>query len=740
MTMTMMMTMRLAGDMGRRVLAAPWWPSQEMMLSAVRTTTTTTSRSVIHPPTPYTNTKTPTSTTPNRSDTKVASTSAGVTHRRYKEEADPPPSPRDDVSHNRTAAHTTASVLLEHCTSVTIRRNPMTLLLLLSLLLVWMMGRVNHHYHHEITTHAANPPWTVFSVRTPRLVWLPFRNRPASHERLHQLRRPRGNHHYDPPRITPDPYTAVANDPDDFPIVKYDLDDYDVNDPIIQLILQAQVSLIDLRLDLSELRKWDIHDDDENDNNNDDDDDDHRTTNQNYNGIYGTFCKINMTLYKHNPNLYPMYNDLIRHSPECNLSDNDDDETSHGGLIRNINLRRIVNLARQYDQGVDRKNSHHQDGPTRANQNNHHHQNSRPEHGSSKVNVLNVTSVIFHESRCGSTLLTNILTTMDIAKHRVYSEPRPILQAIQTICGEDFTVCPPDTATAILRDTMYIMSRSRRSTELVEERKDASAEEERVFFKFPSIASRNIPVFTKAFPNVPYILLYRNPMEVMVSHFHPTVKDSSIRDGAVRSTANDIATTPNKPSPLIIKCLSQRHSPSVSVVDVVQKYNRHSHSNSTTSMTTNGPIVLAKALKDSDYCAAHLASMTEMMVSSVTSQAIVMNYRHVTPDNLYTNVFPKLFWSSPNDDNNNDTHAITETKARVELMASLYSKNRFDSSAGEMRSGSLDKNSNHSTHTVFVTDTDRKHQLASLEIRTAVTKYLLPSYLQLEELAQQQLL
>ena len=180
MTMTMMMTMRHAGDMGRRVLAAPWWPSQEMILSAVRTTTTTTtSRSVIHPPTPYTNTKTPTSTTPNCSDTKVASTSAGVTHRRYKEEADPPPSPRDDVSHNRTAAHTTASVLLEHCTSVTIRRNPMTLLLLLSLLLVWMMGRVNHHYHHEITTHAANPPWTVFSVRTPRLVWLPFRNRPA---------------------------------------------------------------------------------------------------------------------------------------------------------------------------------------------------------------------------------------------------------------------------------------------------------------------------------------------------------------------------------------------------------------------------------------------------------------------------------------------------------------------------------------------------------------------------------
>ena len=126
------------------------------------------------------------------------------------------------------------------------------------------------------------------------------------------------------------------------------------------------------------------------------------------------------------------------------------------------------------------------------------------------------------------------------------------------------------------------------------------------------------------------------------------------------------------------------------------------------------------------------------MVSSVTSQAIVMNYRDVTPQHLYTNVFPKLLLLQPNNNDGNESD-IAETKARIELMASLYSKNRFDSTE-EDRVISGDSNKlNKTQRTLFVTDTDRKQKLASVEIRTAVTKYLLPSYLQLEALAQQQL-
>ena len=50
----------------------------------------------------------------------------------------------------------------------------------------------------------------------------------------------------------------------------------------------------------------------------------------------------------------------------------------------------------------------------------------------------------------------------------------------------------------------------------------------------------------------------------------------------------------------------------------------------------------------------------------------------MTPQHLYTNVFPKLLLLQPNNNDGNESD-IAETKARIELMASLYSKNRFDS-------------------------------------------------------------
>ena len=58
---------------------------------------------------------------------------------------------------------------------------------------------------------------------------------------------------------------------------------------------------------------------------------------------------------------------------------------------------------------------------------------------------------------------------------------------------------------------------------------------------------------------------------------------------------------------------------------------------------------------------------------------IVMNYRNVTPDHLYTNLlFPKLSLLLPSK-NMTDVNRIAESKIRIERMASLYSKNREDS-------------------------------------------------------------
>ena len=194
----------------------------------------------------------------------------------------------------------------------------------------------------------------------------------------------------------------------------YDNDEYNFHDPILQLILQAKVSLIDLRLDLSELRKWDslTNDDDDSDDTTDDDTMTHTKKNS-YNGIYGTFCYINMTMYKHQPHLYPMYNDLIRHSPECTvLLDPIEDplnteyiHTFNGStssslppptprLIRNINLRRMADLARRYDDQNHRirVNNHHTRRFTGTTNMNYHTHRKKPSQGDDNTDDHDYTS------------------------------------------------------------------------------------------------------------------------------------------------------------------------------------------------------------------------------------------------------------------------------------------------------------------------------------------------------------
>ena len=119
--------------------------------------------------------------------------------------------------------------------------------------------------------------------------------------------------------------------------------------------------------------------------------------------------------------------------------------------------------------------------------------------------VLNVTAVAFHESRCGSTLVANNMIAMDPKKHRVYSESPPPAQAFG-ICGDAFTSCTLEQAVSIFKDTLYMMSRT------------DDHKEERVFFKFQSITSKKIKVFQLAFPEVPWMYVYREPVQVMMSH------------------------------------------------------------------------------------------------------------------------------------------------------------------------------------------------------------------------------
>jgi len=105
---------------------------------------------------------------------------------------------------------------------------------------------------------------------------------------------------------------------------------------------------------------------------------------------------------------------------------------------------------------------------------------------------------VFHESRVGSTLVADMLASD--ASNMVFSEskPPPLIASHCNGCSEEKKV-------ALLRTTIRAMGNS--------------ARHKRLFFKFQSSNSPNIRLFLKAFPNTPWIYLYRDPVEVLASQF-----------------------------------------------------------------------------------------------------------------------------------------------------------------------------------------------------------------------------
>ena len=206
------------------------------------------------------------------------------------------------------------------------------------------------------------------------------------------------------------------------------------------------------------------------------------------------------------------------------------------------------------------------------------------------VKTLKLSGVVFHESRCGSTLVANALAAMNPAENRVYSESAPPIAALRNFCGEDYSRCSLKQAARILSDIIYLMSRSRDPLE------------ERVFFKIQSIGTRNIEVFQTAFPHTPWIFVYRDPVQVMMSQL-----------------AN---------GPKYANCVRPRTGKS-SLVSGLSHFKG----------------VRIKDLSDEEYCALHLATITEAAVKAMQrdpQHGTAVNYAKL-PEALYTDIIPNKF-------------------------------------------------------------------------------------------------
>lgn len=108
---------------------------------------------------------------------------------------------------------------------------------------------------------------------------------------------------------------------------------------------------------------------------------------------------------------------------------------------------------------------------------------------------------IFHMSRCGSTLAAQMLAA--VSDHVVVSEPEPVDAVIQWARTSG---APIDLQIIALRAVVAALGRNR------------TGSLRRYFLKTDAWHVLSLPLFRAAFPDTPWVFLYREPEEVMVSH------------------------------------------------------------------------------------------------------------------------------------------------------------------------------------------------------------------------------
>jgi hypothetical protein len=114
---------------------------------------------------------------------------------------------------------------------------------------------------------------------------------------------------------------------------------------------------------------------------------------------------------------------------------------------------------------------------------------------------LRLGGLIFHMSRCGSTVVSQMLAAL--ARNVVLSEPAPLDQILRVPVR--LGVQSRGELVPYLRGIVAAFSRSRQP------------EERDLFIKLDAWHILLLPLFRRAFPDVPWVFVYRDPLEVMAS-------------------------------------------------------------------------------------------------------------------------------------------------------------------------------------------------------------------------------
>ncbi|GKY96638.1 hypothetical protein MPSEU_000623400 [Mayamaea pseudoterrestris] len=356
---------------------------------------------------------------------------------------------------------------------------------------------------------------------------------------------------------------------------------------------------------------------------------------QAYTDVKATFCSISWDKQAEDPSKVPMFRDLQEASPLCR------------GTTITVDLYQVTRKAMDYDFR------------------NHTFAATPPKPGQGPVSP---TAVVFHESRCGSTLLANLFSASAPPNHvRVYSESPPPVAALKAC--EMQRRCDAGAQSQLIRDVFYLMGRITRV-----ERPQF------VFYKIQSVGVHSIGAFTKAMPNVPWMFAYRDSVEVMMSHFKHYQFDQPQQQ---QPQAHNAVCLRNYQKPLQqqpAKLLEMLTEKGLSVGDLSRE----------------------------DYCAAHLASLAgsavdEYQSTPATSKRWFINYNQL-PHITWEKILPGLGFSV--DD---------ATMNRMQQVAHVYSKGRGTKAGQE-----------------FLEDSTQKQDKAPEVVKQAVAEFMAPVYEQME--------
>jgi len=288
-----------------------------------------------------------------------------------------------------------------------------------------------------------------------------------------------------------------------------------------------------------------------------------------YGNVQGVFCVVEWDLQAEDPSAVPVFSDLTKNSEMCQSTRFVTD---------------LYDVARQAESF----------GPKSIMS---HHDHFRNKH----ARYIPPSVVVFHESRCGSTVVSNMLAAMAPHHSRVYSEALPPIKALQ-FC-EYRENCIPSLHYELIHDVFYLMGRTYRAEE-----------EQYVTYKIHAPGVRSIEAFTRAMPGSSWMFLYRNPVEVITSHLEGSVADQTVFDMKTPECLRDYG---SKVQPLLL----------MEIVSAERRF--------------------IDSLSKEEYCAAYLATLCESAIreyeraeGSMTKR-LFLNYENL-PDKIWDSVLPHL--------------------------------------------------------------------------------------------------